>query len=282
MVELHGQRVLEKIPPQRLLEEQPRPVGMKAPSISGQVLKTSPGAHAGDDGAEIDLAQDENENRKAAHPQPQRRCTRAERGRKPLRGPQDGGENAAGERKVERQPILRHAHPIGEPGRNHPPADRAKRGTEAENGPQPPAQRRLDRALPQEPKKRQQERGADHARQQAVRPFPPVDGLELVEAHAVIELAVLRDRLVFVELGLPGALVERRHDTGDGLPLDDRQPRFREPRGAADQQRHHHEPGNHKQPQPHGMAARGIGGRRHSRGTDVIAYRGLRGTCPTI
>ena len=39
MIELHRQRILEKISPQRLLEEQARSIdGMNAPSISGQVL----------------------------------------------------------------------------------------------------------------------------------------------------------------------------------------------------------------------------------------------------
>ncbi len=38
MIELHGQRILEKIAPQRRIEEQPRARGTNAPSITGQVL----------------------------------------------------------------------------------------------------------------------------------------------------------------------------------------------------------------------------------------------------
>ena len=38
MIELHGERVLEEIPPRRLVEQQARGGGTSAPSISGQVL----------------------------------------------------------------------------------------------------------------------------------------------------------------------------------------------------------------------------------------------------
>ena len=70
-----------------------------------------------------------------------------------------------------------------------------------------------------------------------------------------IALAELRNCLVFLELGLPGGRIERRHDAGDRLPFDDGQAGFGEPRGAADDQRRDDQRCDRKQPQPDGAAA---------------------------
>jgi len=75
--------------------------------------------------------------------------------------------------------------------------DAAERSAGAEQQPQPQPQSRLDRTAPQEPQERQQKGRASQPRQQAVRPFPPVDGLERIEAHAAVKFAILRDGLIF-------------------------------------------------------------------------------------
>jgi hypothetical protein len=113
----------------------------------------------------------------------------------------------------------------------------------------------LDPSLPEEPKERQQERRADEARQHPVRPLPPVDGLEVVEAHAEIAFAVLRNRVVLCELGLPAGGGERWQHAGHRFPFDDRQPRLREPRGPAHDQRREDERRHRQEPQPDGAAA---------------------------
>jgi hypothetical protein len=52
-----------------------------------------------------------------------------------LRRPDNGGKDHAGKRQVERQPILRHADPLGQPRGDHPPADHTERRAEGENRP---------------------------------------------------------------------------------------------------------------------------------------------------
>ena len=73
-------------------------------------------------------------------------------------------------------------------------------------------------------------------------------------------LAVLRDGLVLVELGLPCAGVEWRHDAGHRLPFDDRQARLGEAGCPAHRERHEHQGCHRQQPKPEGAAA-GLGTR---------------------
>src|SRR5262249_3195588 len=113
--------------------------------------------------------------------------------------------------------------------------------------------------------------GSTHPRQRnqanGTRNTPPTsrassrrDRLKLVEAHPRMALAVLRDGLVLVELGLPCAGVERRHDAGHRLPFHDRQARLGEPRCPAHRERHEHQGCHCQQPKPEGAAA-GLGTR---------------------
>jgi hypothetical protein len=202
--------------------KQARGVRHQAPVDQRPGVVDEPGAQAGNKRAEVDLDNDEDENRQCARPNA-RRNDDGRPCREPLRGPHDGGEDQAGERQVERQPILRHAHALGEARGDHPPADCTERGAETENRPQPRAQRRLDPPAPEKPDKRNEKHAPDEPRQQPVRPFPPIDRLELVEAHLRMAFSVLWDGLVLVELGLPCARVERRHNAGHRLPFHDRQ-----------------------------------------------------------
>ena len=55
---------------------------------------------------------------------------------------------------------------------------------------------------------------ADQAAEEAMAPFPPIDGLELIEAHAAFELEIFGDLLIGVERLLPGAV-----DSGGMAPV---------------------------------------------------------------
>src|SRR5262249_11668064 len=93
-----------------------------------------------------------------------------------------------------------------------------------------------------------------------MRPLPPIDDLELVEAHPGIMLAVLRDGLVLVEFRLPCGRIERRHHAGPGFAYDDRRARLGWPGCSAHDEGREHQGRNRQQPQPDG-AAPSVGGR---------------------
>ena len=139
---------------------------------------------------------------------------------------------------MQRQSLLRHLGALAQARGDHPPADdRLEREQACRDGDLPP-ERAFKLASPPEPQGGQNERRADDAREQAMRPFPPEDGLEPIDRHVGIELGELRDLLVAVELGLPVRAAQRRKHSGDRLPLGDGEAGFGEPRRAADQ---HHE-----------------------------------------
>ena len=73
------------------------------------------------------FAEHQRGNHMRAEAQPRRRLGRRARRDLP-RHPQDRGIDHAGECQMKRQPVLRHADApgAGEPGRHHPPADRAE------------------------------------------------------------------------------------------------------------------------------------------------------------
>ena len=68
-----------------------------------------------------------------------------------------------------------------------------------------------------------------------MRPFPPIDGLELFQAHAALDLGIFRNLLIGLESVRPVGLAERGNGAHDRLPLGDGQARIGEPRRAADQ-----------------------------------------------
>ena len=151
---------------------------------------------------------------------------------------------------MRRKTVLRNFDAMDEAGRHHPPADRALQRAEAKNQPKPCPQSGTDPAAPEEPQQRQQEHHADGAADEAVRPFPPIDRLERVEAHAVVKFAILRNGLIFFELGLPLGVVKRRYYAHDGLPLGDRQTGFGQPRRTTDQNHGKDQRGNGIKPEP--------------------------------
>ena len=146
--------------------------------------------------------------------------------------------------------VLRDFGALGKPRRNHPPPDRTLQRAKPENEPQTRPQRGRHPTAPQEPDKRQEKSRADQPAEQTMRPFPPIDGLELTQAHAGIKRAVLRNGLIFRERVLPVARGKRRQRAHDRLPLGDREAGFRQPRRAADQNHRQHQRGDRIKPQP--------------------------------
>src|ERR1700684_1426016 len=104
---------------------------------------------------------------------------------------------------MQRQPFLRHFGALAQARTHHPPADDWLKCEQARRDGDLPSERASKLASPPKPQGGQNECGADDAREQAMRPFPPEDGLEPIESHVGIELSELRDLFVAVELGLP-------------------------------------------------------------------------------
>jgi hypothetical protein len=170
--------------------------------------------------AEIDLHENENEQRRGTQADAPRRCHRRA-GCDSIGRPDQRRIDEAGERKMKGEPVLRNRDALGEPRGHHPPAHRALHRAQGENPRQGDAEPAIDPAAPHQPQERQQEHRADQAAEHPVAPLPPEDGLELLEAHATIDALILRDGLVFIEFRLPIGLRQRRHDPGDRLPFDD-------------------------------------------------------------
>jgi hypothetical protein len=150
---------------------------------------------------------------------------------------------------MQRQPFLRHFGALAQARAHHPPADNRLEREQARRDGDLPPERAFELASPPEPQGGQNECGANDARKQAMRPFPPEDRPEPIQPHVGIEVSELRDLFVAIELGLPLRCAQRRKHAGDGLPLGDGEAGFGEPRRAANQHhekdkaRHRDEPG---------------------------------------
>ncbi len=258
VLELHGERVVEQIAPPRLLEPQPRRRRNEGAVDLGPGVVHPARPQARDQRAEIKLDESQGQQSHAGDLQPHR-DSRAADARLIRRSVQTI------EAKMIRASIRCVASRYcdtsvrcGQARSDHPPADRALQRAKGEDHPQPPLQLSAKRAAPQEVQERQQIDRADHAPEQPVAPFPPEDGLELRKAHAGVEFAVLRDRLVALERLRPLRLVERRQRAGNRLPLDDRQSGFRQPRGAADQHHDRDQRGDRDQPPSDGGGMRSL------------------------
>ncbi len=252
MTELHRERVVEEVAPPRHLEEQPRGGRNDGAVDRRPGIEDAPGPQARHQGAEIELQEHKGEQHCRSETQP-RGDDEAGRGLQPAQRPDDRRKNHQRQDQMRGETILRDFDPSGEPRGHHPPADRALQPAKPENDPQPALEiAALQPAPPQKPQEGQQIDPADHAPQQPVAPFPPEDGLELVEAHAVVEFAILRNGLVGLERIRPCLLGQRRQGASHRLPLDDRQSGFGEARGAADQHHGDDQGRDGHEPDPHG------------------------------
>ena len=153
--------------------------------------------------------------------------------------------------------ILADIGALDEAGRDHPPADAALHRAQRQKTGKPRLQERLQPARQPEEGQGQGEDDADAPRQKPVRPFPPIDRLERIEAHAPIDLLILGNALVEFELLLPFAGRERRNDAMDRLPFGDGQARFGQAGRAADDDERDDHDRHHRQPDADGEAIAG-------------------------
>ncbi len=88
---------------------------------------------------------------------------------------------------MQRQAVLADVDAVDEAGLHHVPADGALQAAQREDA--ETLQREAAAQLAHEPERdeRQREGDADEAAEEAVRPFPPVDGLEGFERHAGVD-----------------------------------------------------------------------------------------------
>jgi hypothetical protein len=134
------------------------------------------------------------------------------------------------------QAIVTDPRIVHQPALDHVPAHRSLQPAEDEDPQQLRHERRFDLAPQPEVEERQQEDDADQPPENAVPVLPEEDPLELVERHLVIDLLVFRRLLVFLEGLVPFRLIERRDDTDNRLPFDDRQAGMGQASDATDHQ----------------------------------------------
>src|SRR5690606_7735954 len=90
-----------------------------------------------------------------------------------------------------------------------------------------------------------------------MRPLPPEDHLELVKAHPLVDLLILRDLLVLFEFLVPLSLAHWRNDAMDGLPFGNGQPRLNQPRCPTNEDEGEKRGNHHIKPYAHPAAVFG-------------------------
>ena len=123
--------------------------------------------------------------------------------------------------EMRREPVLADIGAVDEAALHHVPADRALKSAEHEQADQSGQQRARDIAREPEHDEGHEEGGADQPAEKAMRPFPPIDGLEVLQAHAALDLGIFRDLLIGLEGLAPVRLAERRDRADDRLPFGD-------------------------------------------------------------
>ena len=141
----------------------------------------------------------------------------------PEQEPQRVAEDDDGDAEMGREPVLADVEAIDETALHHVPADGALNAAKREQAEQPWQERLRDEAQKPEHDKGHEEDDADEAAKEAVGPLPPVDGLELIEAHAALLVLIFGNLLIGGERLLPVAIGERRHHADDRLPFGDRE-----------------------------------------------------------
>ena len=186
VIELHGERVLEQVEiPGRGFAEAARHEGAvdQRPGVVAE-----PCVDSGDKSARQDLEIDQREH----HAGDPRRRGRA-RSRRSFAftpevedEPQRVAEDGDGDAEMRRQPVLAHIDTGDEAALHHVPAERALQPAEHEQSEQPRQQCARYVAGEPEGEEGHKEGDADQAAEEAMSPFPPIDGLELIEAHAAL------------------------------------------------------------------------------------------------
>ena len=184
--------------------------------------------------------------------------------------PRKEAKDHKGQPQMRRQPVGGHIqHSVPQPAGHHPPANRAlqtAQSTQQQQSRCPSSRNAFRCPEKQEPSAPNQ---PDHAAQLPMPPFPPVDELELGQAHAFILKLVFWDLPVLVEFALPVRLAHRRQRSGHRRPFGDRKTRIRETGHTTHGDHHSHQSENTHQPEPDRPA-------RATRRTVNTPRRGLR------
>ena len=147
------------------------------------------------------------------------------------------------------QPVRRHIqHGPRQARRYHPPANRALRTTQNAKKEQTPGPACRDRAKRKKAQKPDGPNHTDKPPQLPVPPFPPVDKLELGQAHALVLQLIFRDRAVEIKLALPILCRHRGQGAGKGLPFGDGQPAIGQTCQPTDRDHHNHQRKQKHQP----------------------------------
>ena len=188
--------------------------------------------------------------------------------------PEGKARNRDGKRKMSRKPVLTHVHPVSQPALDHEPAKRALRSSQNEKRRDPRYERPWNTAAQKEDREGNKEYDPDNPSEKPVRPFPPIDGFEAVEAHAAIYQAVLGNMPVFLECVLPRGFAHWRHGAKDWLPLRDREAGARQAGGPSHDHHGEHKPCNRKKPDAHGSEPRA-----QAFGSSEAGFIGIRERC---
>ena len=165
------------------------------------------------------------------------------------RHPHHRDENQESQRQMGSQAKLADPRIIHQTALDHVPAHRALQAAKNENTQQLGNQWSIDFSPKPEVEKWQEKDGTDESSQHTMPVLPEENALELVKFHLVIDFLILGRFLVFFEGFIPFALIQRRNDADDGLPLDDRQPGMGEPRNPANHKNGKHHGATDKQPE---------------------------------
>ena len=157
---------------------------------------------------------------------------------------------------MSRKPVLTYIDAVSEPALDHEPAKRALCSSQNEKRSDPRYERPWNATSQKEDREGNEKYDPDKPSEKPVRPFPPIDGPEAVEAHAGIYQAVLRNMPVFVECVLPRGFAHRRHNAKDWLPFRDREAGARQAGGPSHDHHGEHEPRYCKKPDAHGLKPR--------------------------
>ncbi len=219
--ELRRKRVLEQIEPpgRKRVEARRNDLAIR----ERPCIRSEPAMQAGHECARDDLEIDERRERGCAGLHRGRNAWRPGFGlalyrkTKPERVSPDGD----GQRKMHGKPVLADIDAVRQPAFHHEPAERALRSAQHEQRRNLKDEPARDGAAREKHNKWNKKDKADQPPEQPVRPFPPVDRLESVEAHARIDVGVLRDLSVFLEGVAPVGFAHWRNNAKDRRPFCD-------------------------------------------------------------
>ncbi|ODS00853.1 hypothetical protein AUC68_12950 [Methyloceanibacter methanicus] len=201
MVELHGERVLEKIeiPGLRCAEARGDDGAVhERPGVEPEAAIDAGNQRPGQE-LYIDEQQDEpgNDRRGLGSGGPAMHPSQIQD------QPKRVAEDRDGDPEMGRQAILADIHPVHEAAHDHVPAQCALQSAEDEKPEETRQHGSWDIAGEPKPHEWHEKDDADETAQKAMGPFPPIDPLEAFQVHALVHLRIFRNLFVGVECLLP-------------------------------------------------------------------------------